>query len=634
MRRLVSVFWLALSVLTAPVQAQSATSEQIVWQLKNPFRYFKDPEQTARHARAVKSLGLDDAATPITAAERALAKDTDGRGWASAAYAKVEDEACWYDHALNQQADRDCGAYVLPKSHAVLVQSPITNGPCTWSIDGQTIASLDCRKLTEIQIPYPTGAAVTLTVSGNVVATLPVKVVDLLVVGLGDSFGSGEGNPDKPVSFMRGRTVDYSGSEYPRDEFAGFPQRDGLPLNADERNPAFARQGAGWVHRNCHRSLYSHQLRAALHLAVADPKQQQSVTFVGLACTGATILDLFNVYTGRIEPAVASDPAHAKRAYGISALSTLSHALCKSGKAELAGKNYNVDDRLENGGREIKLFNCPPADRLRNVDLLLLSIGGNDVGFSGLVANASLDDAYLGMAKLFGESPKIKPAIATSYLARLPGRYAALAEAIKDVTGIAETWRVVLTAYPKMGFDHEGNACRAGNAGMDLTRAWRMNTASIRATEIFMEDEFIPVMRKAASDAGWTLATAHRDKLFDGHGICAIAESEAETGAANNKKLPRHATGSTRRSQWTPYRPAEFRPYLSTQRWFRTPNDAFLAAHYHGGEKTILRGGRLLQLTSWSAYSGAFHPNAEGHAAIADGVVSTIKDRPLAAASP
>ena len=50
--------------------------------------------------------------------------------------------------------------------------------------------------------------------------------------------------------------------------------------------------------------------------------------------------------------------------------------------------------------------------------------------------------------------------------------------------------------------------------------------------------------------------------------------------------------------------------------------------------KTILRGGRLLQLTSWSAYSGAFHPNAEGHAAMADGVVSTIRDRPLAAASP
>jgi lysophospholipase L1-like esterase len=634
MRRFVSVFCLALLGVIAPAHAQTTSGEQIVWQLKNPFRYFKDPEQTARHTRAVKSLGLGDAATPIAATERTLAKDTDGRGWASSAYAKVEDEACWYDHALNKQADRDCGDYVLPKSHAVLVQSPVTNGPCTWSIDGTTIAAADCRKLTEIQIPYPAGAAVTLTVGGNLVATLPIKVVDLLVVGLGDSFGSGEGNPDKPVSFMRGRTVDYAGSEYPRDEFAGFPQRDGLPLNADERNPAFARQGAGWVHRNCHRSLYAHQLRAALHLAVADPKQQQSVTFVGLACTGATILDLFNAYTGRAEPKVASDPAHAKQAHGMSALSTLSHALCKPGKAELADKNYNVDDRLKNGGDQIRLFNCPAADRLRNVDLLLLSIGGNDVGFSGLIANASLDDAYLGMAKLFGESPKIKPPIATSFLARLPGRYSALAEAIKDVTGITDTWRIVLTAYPKMGFDHEGNACRPGNAGMDLTRAWRMNTNAILATERFMEDEFMPVMRKAATDAGWSLATAHRDKHFDGHGLCAIAESEADEAAAHNKKLPRYATGDGRRSQWTPYRPADFRPYLSTQRWFRTPNDAFLAAHYHGGEKTISRGGRLLQLTSWSAFSGAFHPNAEGHAAMADAVVSTIKDKPLAAASP
>ena len=161
-----------------------------------------------------------------------------------------------------------------------------------------------------------------------------------------------------------------------------------------------------------------------------------------------------------------------------------------------------------------------------------------------------------------------------------------------------------------------------------------MNTNVIRATERFMEDEFMPVMRKAASDAGWSLATAHRDTHFDGHGLCAIGPTEAGEPTANNRKFPRHATGNGQRARWTPYRPAEFRPYLSTQRWFRTPNDAFLASHFHGGEKTLSSGGRLLQLTSWSAYSGAFHPNAEGHAAMADGVIAAIKDRTLSAARP
>ncbi len=410
MRLLTVMLCVALSILPLPAHAQPISADQIVWQLKNPFRYFKNPDETARHFRSLHGLASTDAATPIAATERALAKDTDGRGWAAANLGQVEDEACWYVHSVNKESAnaRDCGAYVSPKSHAVLVQSPVTNGPCTWSVGGKTVAAADCRKLTELQIPYPAGADVTLSAGGNPVAVLPIKVVDLLVAGLGDSFGSGEGNPDRPAAFTRGRTVDYSGSEYPRDEFAGFPQRDGLPLGADEKNQAFARKGAGWVHRNCHRSLYSHQLRAALHLAIADPKQQQSVTFIGLACTGATILDLFNAYPGRNEATVAGDPAHATRPQAMSALSTLSHALCTPGKAELdEAKNYNADNRLELGGREIKLFKCAAADRLRNIDLLLLSIGGNDVGFSGLIANASLDDAYLGMAKLFGESPKI-----------------------------------------------------------------------------------------------------------------------------------------------------------------------------------------------------------------------------------
>ena len=273
MRLSIAILCFAVAGSFNPAVAQPATTDQITWQLKNPFRYFKNPDETARHFRAVHGLASTDASTPIASTERALAKETDGRGWAAVNLGQIEDEACWYVHSLNKESTSaaDFGAYISPKSHAVLVQSPVTNGACTWSVGGKTVDTSDCRKLTELQIPYPAGADVTLTVGGAIIATLPIKVVDLLVVGLGDSFGSGEGNPDRPVAFTRGRTVDYSGSEYPRDEFAGFPQRDGLPLGADERNSAFVGKGAGWIHRRCHRSLYSHQLRAALHMAIADP---------------------------------------------------------------------------------------------------------------------------------------------------------------------------------------------------------------------------------------------------------------------------------------------------------------------------------------------------------------------------
>ena len=48
-------------------------------------------------------------------------------------------------------------------------------------------------------------------------------------------------------------------------------------------------QGAQWFNAACHRSLYSYQTRAALALAVQYP--HIAVTYLPLACSGATIAD-------------------------------------------------------------------------------------------------------------------------------------------------------------------------------------------------------------------------------------------------------------------------------------------------------------------------------------------------------
>lgn len=76
-----------------------------------------------------------------------------------------------------------------------------------------------------------------------------VRVQDWLVLGLGDSIGSGEGNPDLPES--------------------------------DDRKVA------RWQDRRCHRSAESYQARTARTLERHD--EQTSVTFVHLACSGAAI---------------------------------------------------------------------------------------------------------------------------------------------------------------------------------------------------------------------------------------------------------------------------------------------------------------------------------------------------------
>src|SRR5262249_62278081 len=73
------------------------------------------------------------------------------------------------------------------------------------------------------------------------------------------------------------------------------PGRDGYTGNkscasesaSDADTAKWAQQSARWESGPCHRSLYSYQTRAALALAIETPPL--AVTFLPLACSGATI---------------------------------------------------------------------------------------------------------------------------------------------------------------------------------------------------------------------------------------------------------------------------------------------------------------------------------------------------------
>ena len=215
-------------------------------------------------------------------------------------------------------------------------------------------------------MPYGVKTEVVLnTPDRQAVARATIDVDDVLVVGLGGVSAAGEGNPDEPVSYQHRHLVDYDMTLMP-----GYPKRD-------QERPS-----AGWTHRFCHRSLYSHQLRVALQLAIEDLAQQRSVTFVGLGCTGATILDLFDAYRGREEPASPRDKGPSRGTHQVSQLSMLSRALCEPQAAKVdKTADYNTDRRLDLKNCAINILTCPAEKRLRTPDLLLLSVGGNDVGF-------------------------------------------------------------------------------------------------------------------------------------------------------------------------------------------------------------------------------------------------------------
>src|SRR5262249_3899521 len=113
--------------------------------------------------------------------------------------------------------------YVLPEAHTVAIriapqQLGSTNGECTWSwqarkTGGKTESKrLACAdKLTIARVPYAldrsqSGVSVTVKLpDGRELAEPEVVVEDLFIVALGDSFASGESNPDRPVQFSAGR---------------------------------------------------------------------------------------------------------------------------------------------------------------------------------------------------------------------------------------------------------------------------------------------------------------------------------------------------------------------------------------------------------------------------------------------
>ena len=119
-------------------------------------------------------------------------------------------------------------------------------------------------------------------------------------------------------------------------------------------------------------------------------------------------------------------------------------------------------------------------------------------------------------------------------------------------------------------------------------------------------------------------ALPHVQRDFVGRGICAGYTDNAFT-IADDLRLPRW-TGR----KWEPFNPADWQAYAPRQRWFRTPNDAFMTGNFHVSESLMqkvlkLQGFSSFQLLLASIYSGAFHPTAEGQAAIADAVVAEAR---------
>ena len=708
MRRLATTAWLVSISLTTALQVSPALASDIVWEVQNPFRFFKKPAAFAMHEKAFDAVrGKADSPLPgniVWRTERRLNdpdcadKSTPARcqatarkgfersrlGWA----AQTLDMVCYERNSRPFRYPTICERqyswgsakedYVLPDAHTVDVRlSPerladAGAGECTFAwlprAGKAESARQPCKKTFVIKrVPYSPDAKVS---GGAVKVTLPdgrelaetIVVEDVLVVAMGDSFMSGESNPDRPVSFSASREMIYDPvmANAREDQHAArkparantfglasgdsqfdpksLPRRrlededKGLIFRPSSREflSAFQKGNAQWLSADCHRSQYGYPFRVGIQMTLEN--RHRAVTLVSLACSGAEVIGLFLDHDARER---ASEPGGAKVPPQLDQLADL---MCRGGaNGRTQGASYTLPMyRHGSTGISAQTVNkqwCPPANRKRAVDLVLLSLGGNDVGFGALAMYAVTESArdLAPIASLIGSEIRFGPDVARAYLAHLDKRIKAVRDALVDGFGV-EPARVLQNAYEPIQYDETGAYCGAQpTLGMDVHPSLkvskaRLNESSDVAAELHKRLECIassksrrdcPAGLASGAGTGFRFIADHVAE-FSKRGICARDPTRALIDQAA-MKMPRR---SKTNDEFEPYSPAAALPYAHRWRLIHNPNDAFLTANTH---REGISPFDILQPAYAALYSGAFHPTAEGHAIVADHVMRHVR---------
>jgi lysophospholipase L1-like esterase len=593
----------------AQVPAPSGAAVQISWEVRNRFRLFREERDFLLHAEAL-------AGQSILAAEQALAVRSDGRGWARNIVSRLcidatgrVTEPCVRDNVKE--------SYLTPADHAVtlrLAGDVPVGAVCAWTIsdgDPPRRSTLDCNETINLRVPYGRATPVSVEVSsaeGTQTLTDDIRVRDIFVAGLGDSIASGEGNPDRPVALADNGFCfrSYLGGPagmYFRPSRAGFKGARACDTSDGQSLQNWQRAGAHRFNPACHRSLYSYQTRTAIALAVHNP--QIAVTYLPLACTGATIAEgLFGSQRAR-ECAITRN--------GLNCLGTVDPQIADLREAVAAA------ERRQPG---------------RQLDLVLLSVGANDINFSGLVADVILEQGTeRALAQRSGVIGTVEEARAT--LKRdLPRGFAKLRQALKPLVG-GDLARVVYVSYANPALAN-GAPCPGGRAGFDIHPSFNADPARLAEVTDFVQSEFLPQLKNLALCSGGVLCgDRSRDRMtfvdshqaaFAGHGFCARAETDPpfdrQCFSADGDSFVSDIVAAASNPLTCGQAASDFRAYAPRARWVRNANDSYFAAMtYPQAQKAPNQPGDIHDAT-WgvlsAVYGGAIHPTAEGHAAMAD----------------
>lgn len=607
-----------LPVPPAPPAIEPADGVAIDWEVANRFRLFRSENDFLRHVEAARGR-------TIIETEQALEMATDGRGWARDVVERLCVDAVG---RIAEQCLRDGveESYLNPADHRVTARLNGTVPPgatCTWSFedsDAKPFAEdVDCGMPVTFRVRYgkPSKVAADIAAPGLPLrrAGGEIAVRDLLIAGLGNSIASGDGNPDRPVAltddgFCFRRFLGSGSSEYFRPSRVGFHgdrSCDGAGGPGSGLD-TWAKLSARWMYGACHRSLYSYQLRAALELAIENP--HGAVTFLPLACTGATIGD--GLFNGR----------RSRELY-------CGGALCPSSTSGQLNELTSLLERARRGGVA------------RPLDLVFLTVGANDINFSGLVADVMIEAS--GERDLFSRLGVISPVAAAQATLerRLPADFARLRATLKLLVG-NDLERVVFVSYGNPALNPEGGPCPGGRAGMDVHPAFGADAGRMRNTAAFVQNTFLPALKALATCTGKEACTSSSDAMtfidghqaaFAAHGFCARTDTDPpfdrECFLTDGKSFTASPVEGANDPMVCNLSVNDFRAYAPRARWIRTPNDSYFAAMTFPQGISLTMEPSDIHDATWgvlsAVYGGALHPTAEGHAAMADAAVAGAK---------
>jgi hypothetical protein len=621
-------FWISLAAvfsLGAPVpvsaQPDSGLTLCVEWEVKNRFRLFRSEADFQHHLAAYRGDG-------ILAAEARLEQHNDGRGWAR----DMVDRLCLDSNGrLTETCQRDGvrESYLAPTDHpigATLAGMVPPGSRCVWNFDDGTIppqnVTADCGAEVRLRVRYgkPTIASVGITAPDGSIQQAATEIVvrDFLIAGLGDSIAAGEGNPDKPVAlsdigFCFRDFLGGPGAQFYRPGRARYPGDKSCDVANGEIGSGlreWQRHGPRWMNAGCHRSMYGYQMRAALELAVDTP--HAAVTFLPLACTGATIANgMLGSQRIRECPPDARETCSGTTPAQIAQLTQL-------------------------------LTQAQRQQSNRALDLILLTVGANDILFSGLVANVILEPG--AERSLFNRAGIIATAEQAARIAEveLPASFSKLRAALKPLIG-NDLRRVVFTAYANMAMGESGAVCPGGREGFDVHPTFNADPARLRSVASFFADKFLPKIHALATCDGSTLCGQPRadrmtfvnshQRKFETHGFCVRSEHDPafdrQCFSAKGDSFESDIMQAASSPLVCGLKASEFRPYAPRARWVRTANDSyFTAMTYPDGLPSVLQPADIHDAI-WgilsAVYGGAIHPTAEGHAAMADAALPAMR---------